>query len=372
MERPHLDQPLATRPRWWATTALALVLAVMVVGCGLDQDRYRWERALLVADRHVDHEEFDEAEASYLELQKTSPTPSFERYIAYRLALIVELRGQYADAIRAYEPMWKDGADDEYGSLALFRTAILLMDKLDRPDEGLKVLDRILSALPDSTAAKKALFELLGHYERNNDKAGALAFVVERYKLLASTPIGDNLLFARARLARELGRSDEALEAYAALLEDHPASGLRDDAEWELAGLLEELGRYDDALTRLRFITEDQDVSWYVGSYDSQYVDEARFQRGLIYLERLGQWREAVEEFTLFVDEFDESLLRDDARWNIVQAWLGAGESDDAEDACEALASAQPESRWVDDCERLVAALHGGADPRSLRTKAAD
>ena len=361
----------ATRART-ALLVTLLIASTLLASCGLDQKRYRWEKALLTADRYVDHEEYEAAQRAYEELAPTAPRPEFARYIQYRLAYLEELRGNYAEALSAYEPLWSKGDKDEYASRSLFRSGMIFYEKLGRQEEGVAVFERILSALPESPSAKNALLEILGHYRKQGDLPGALAFLDARYVLLEKTPIGDNITLRKAQLHRELGQHEEAIAAYGRLMKRHRASGLYDDAHWELATLYEDLGRFEDALTQLRLITEDQDSSWYVGSYDSQYVDDARFRRGMILLDRLDRFEEAAEEFGLFASEFDQSMLRDDARWNIVQARLGANDAEEAEEACEDLADAEPESRWVDDCERLVAALRSGKSAVSLRTKAVD
>lgn len=351
--------------------AFALLLASATTGCGREASRYRWERHLLDVDRQADHGAWDEAAARYADLQPDAPNDHFKRYIDLRLAWIAEQRGDLPDAVTRYQAIWSDPARDEFTGQALFRAAAILYRDPARQQDALDAWTRLLSALPESPAADKALYAIEDHHRRLPDLPALLAFVEDRYKLLKDTPMGDNLLALRARLLLELDDPQGAEATWHHLLKHHADSTLTDNARWSLADLYAQQQRWDEALTQLRFLTEDQDTSWYVGDYNSSYVDDARYKMGLIFLEDLQRWDDAIEQFTRFYTEFDTSLLRDDARWNVIQAQLGRGDGAAAARTCDALAEAEPESRWVRRCQALQRDLQAGRPPQDLRAPAA-
>ncbi|MBH25844.1 MAG: hypothetical protein CMH57_15665 [Myxococcales bacterium] len=354
-------------------SALALLVAS---GCGRDEARYRWERALLAADRLADHEDYRAAREAYVHLSTgdmAEPAREAElRYVQYRLAWLSEREGDYRAAVLGYQELWGNEQRDEIAAKAMYRVGYIFYEPLGRREDGLEVWERVMTAMPDTIAAGKALREILSHYDREGVPREALKFIERLYPRLHDTPIDDNLMYRYGQRLRALGSEDGAEKAFRRVIDDHPTSGLVDDAQWELADLYRAQQRFDDALLILRFITENREESWIVGSYDSEYVDDARFQRGIILLDALNSHEEAEREFWRFLDEFPESILRDDARWNIIQSRLAREDGDGARDGCAELTEVEPESRWVDDCETIVAALNQGASPRSLRREAAD
>ncbi|MEL6179795.1 MAG: tetratricopeptide repeat protein [Myxococcota bacterium] len=358
----------------WCIGMLAIVL--LLFGCGRQEERYRWERALLAADRLADHRDYQAAREAYIYLSSGEMAEHARqaelRYVQYRLAYLYEREGNYRDAILGYQELWSGDIRDETAAKAMYRVGYIFYAPLGRHEDGLDTWERVMVSMPETIAAGKALREILSHYDREGAPRQALDFIERLYPRLFDTPIGDNLMYRYGQRLRALGAYAAAEAAYRRVIDVHAASGLVDDAQWELAELYQTQERFTDALLILRFITENRESSWIVGTYDSEYVDDARFQRGIIYLDRLNAHAKAEREFARFLDEFPESLLRDDARWNIIQSRLARNDAQGARSGCNELTRIEPESRWVDDCQQLIAALAKGASPGSLRQEGAD
>lgn len=349
-------------------TLSVLLVALWVSACGRDPVNSQWERALLDADRAIDHHHLDVARTALGDLAEAAPSDADARYVALRLGVVDELAGRTADALTRYRTLWSSGIRDPIAATSLKRSAAIWYWKLNRQDRGLEIWRRLMILMPASAASTDALDQILDHFERHHDVAGALGFLTSHYRLLHRTEIGDNIIYERARLLDRGDHLKEAAESYALVIDHHPLSGLRDDAMWHLANLEIRRGNTRRALLLLRLLTEDRDDSWYLGTYDSAYADDARFMRGMIFLDTLHAPRRARGEFEAFLEEFPESILRDDARWDAIECLLQAGDGDAALEACDALKEAEPKSRYVKRCTELRTAIEGGASPRSLRT----
>jgi hypothetical protein len=121
----------------------------------------------------------------------------------------------------------------------------------------------------------------------------------------------------------ELGLPDAALATFEAVWALDEAGPLADDAVWERAELYRAREDWDSALVELGRLAEPAESSWFVGSYDVEYADQARYDRGVILLERKGDWRAARAEFERFLSDYKDSLLSDDAAWGVVRAGRG-------------------------------------------------
>lgn len=349
--------------------ALCGVLA-LCVGCGYASNEYRWDTRYIELERELDHNRLDTARAGFAELLGETRARADRRLIQYRLAVITEREGRHRRAVSQYEALWETGEPDEVSGHAVYRAARLMYDHLDAPQDALRLWEGLLRALPEVVAADRALHAVLDHYDRAGDTLSALIVIDRLYRKLKETKLGDNLLFRRAAISRQRGELPSAILAYERLLERYPLSGLTDNTRWILAEIHRAEGHHGKALAQLKRLAEDRESSWLVGSYDSEFADDARFRRGVIYLTDLRNPRRAEEEFERFVREFPTSMLRDDARWNIVQTRLTRGDDKGARAACASLVRAEPESRWRDDCESVVRSLDEGASPSSLSGRA--
>lgn len=349
----------------WQTVAAALMAAAWLAGCGYTQAEHRWDRRYMEGLRLLDHGQHDRAEETFEGLMADTSDAGDRRELSYRLAMVAEARGQHDEALARYKALWAEGERDEITSKAIFRAARLLDGPLGDPEGARRMWEELVVQMPDSVASRKALEALLSRAVDEGGAAAGLALLERIWAQVPTSALGDNLLYRRAGLLVEEGDDATAQGIYEQLLTQYPESGLRDDARWELAMLHRRAGRIDETLLLLRFLAEDRESSWLVGNYDSDHTDDARFLMGVLMLEQ-GRHADAAEQFEVFIEEFEASILLDDARWNIAQVWLRAGDGAEAIEACQGLVEADPESRWVDDCARVEAALGAGQAPAGL------
>lgn len=334
--------------------ALCLALVVLT-GCGQHPVRHAWEHELLVADRAFDQGRLDDAEAAYEDLAARTQRPSDLRYLRFQRAWIAEKRGAGARALRAYEAMWATGEKDEYAARSVYRAGRVLLDHFGDPARAAQVWERLIASRPHRAVADRAMFDLLNLRDEAGDPLGAIHLLDRLYGLVHHTNMADNILYEMARRLRAENYPAAAEVAYLRMLERHPDTGLSDDARWHLAELLVERGELERALVQLKLLTEDRDSSWQVGIYESALADDARFWRGIL-LFQAGDAARAEREFRRLYRDFPNSILRDDARFNVAVCRAVRGEADAARDACNALARTEPESRWVARCAERAGA----------------
>jgi tetratricopeptide (TPR) repeat protein len=301
----------------------------------------------------MDHGAWDEARAGYDALAPQSERPSDLRYLALRLAMLDEAEGQHEEALRGYAALWDGPEDDELDARAAWLAGRLLRDELGRPDEAARLWEELVTSQPEHVGADRALDALL--LDLQDEPVEALALLSRLYDAVGDSKLGDNVLYARAKRLRGLGRATEEEETLAALVERHPHSGLRYEARWGLAELRAQAGDLAGALLQLRLIAEDQDESWKIGIYESDLADDAQLWRGILRAERGGDLAGAHEEFERLLLEHPTSTLRDDARWNLAWAALRAGDTPQAKAQCRALRQEEPASRWARRCAQLEA-----------------
>jgi len=140
---------------------------------------------------------------------------------------------------------------------ARFEQAVL-QNSLDRPDEALVILDRILASQPDATTRASALMEkgktqfLAG----NNDMTATQA-AITTWQLIAQDPDADpvwkNQALARIGIAQEkLGLTDAALASFYEVIE--PGNAPRQEFFWfykagfDAGRLLESAKRWEEAV----------------------------------------------------------------------------------------------------------------------------
>ena len=113
-----------------------------------------------------------------------------------------------------------------------------------------------------------------------------------------------------------------------------------DDATLQLAEMDVEDGHYRRAIARLESLLERSEGTSMVGSYTLPAFAEALMQIARIQREHLGDREAADAAYQAVYDDYETSLLRDDALVERGEMWLEAGER---ERGCELLAEAVEE-----------------------------
>jgi len=251
--------------------------------------------------------------------------------------------GHFREAALAFEEVGRNA----YGTLgreparALVRAAALWADQLGDPARAAADCWRAISKYPDAAPADDAVLELVRlHPPRLREQ------LLRAVRAAGQHEVADNLAFEAAALA-EKDAPAQARAEYEVLAASFPHSALRDDALWRAARLARAAGDADGALDDLARITARRREPLFVGSYNSQWLDDAQLEAGRIWLEDKHDVDRAVAAFEFLRDDMTQSTLRDDAQMWIARARAQAG---DRRRACEALARLRrdfAESRYL-------------------------
>lgn len=186
--------------------------------------------SLLVAELAGQRDRFDIALANYMEQARATGDPA----VAERAFRIAEYLGADEAALET-ALLWADSAPD---NLDAQRIAAIQLARAGRHDEAMGYMEQVLKAKGDTH------FDFLALSAAQLDPEARAGLRQSFERLLERHPDNAQLLFGRAVLLQQDGRSEEAL----ASLEAHPA-GSREVAPLLLrARLLRSLGRGDEAL----------------------------------------------------------------------------------------------------------------------------
>jgi tetratricopeptide (TPR) repeat protein len=214
---------------------------------------------------------------------------------------------------------------DRQKSRALVRAAELAHQRLADDAGARKLAWQVVEEYPQEVPADDALKLAVSLEGNSSALQQKLATLWERDKDL---DLGDNLLFARAQLTG-------SVELYDQLAEVYPHSSLRDDSLWRAAEILRKQGDFRGAILRLQKILDTHKDALITGSYNSLVLDDAQLLVGRIWLDDLHQPDPAANAFQNLADDFKDSVLRDDALYELARAKMAR---DKKSDACAALA----------------------------------
>lgn len=333
-----------------------MLLAVAMVGCGKDRFVYKWNDRALAAGKLHDAGKLDEAEARYRKLLETAPDAEDRRYVLNQLGNIAEERSQWAEALSLYEKVWSEPHDDEEGAHALYRTYRIVYDELGETSRGLEVARRVATKYPRSVSAEFAVRSIVGHYADARRFDELRESMDALYEEVAGEPVGDNILFETGRALEERAKDDSAaLPYYRKLARAYPEGGLADDAAWQIAMIYYERQRWSPAIEWLTRLADDVETSWFVGSYNSPWANDARYELAMIDMLYLADYPGAVAHLEQYLEDFPTSLQADDAAWNIAQAYRLMGDREAYRDQLESFIEEHPESRYVSEARDILA-----------------
>ena len=238
---------------------------------------------------------------------------------AVRLAELAEADGRWRDAEAGWLRVAAITHQPTRAARALQRAAEVAHERLDDDAGAAALAWRAVERYPDEIAADDAL-KLAIRLDEPGDWQALAARLAALYPRVVKFDVGDNVLFERGML---LGRHDQPTEAVALfdqLADDYPHSSLRDDGLWRAAELLRGRGDFQGALARLRRILASRKDALITGSYNYLQLDDAQLLVGRIYLDDLHDPARAADAFELLADDYPESVLRDDALYELARA----------------------------------------------------
>lgn len=333
---------------------------IWATGCSSGGFEHVWEDRYLVAEQHRARGEADEARGHYAQLLKSAPDEERRRLIELELAMMQVEAGKRAQGLEALDRLWRAEHRDAHGAKAMWEAARLREEAGDAA-KAKRMREALITRYPGHVWADLALQSMRREYI---ERGAAQALCVKLTAMLPAvrgSGMSQQILFTRAEVERDaLKDLERALKTFEEAAKLDSGGPLADDAVWERAEIYRGMKDWDRALVELGRLAEPGESSWFVGSYDKEYADQARYDRGVILLEHKGDWRGAKAEFEQFLRDYEDSLLRDDAAWGIVRAvWQGEGEVA-GKAAMAAFESEYKESRY----RRLAEAIRAGNQER--------
>lgn len=327
---------------------IVLIAALLVTSCGRDRYIHRWNDRVLEVGKLHDAGELDEAQRRYEELLENAPGHEERRYVLNELARIAERRGDWHTALDRYEQVYSQEYDDEAGARATYRSAKIVTERLGETERGRRLLRQTVTRYPASVSAEFSVRELAERFRDRGEFSRLEQYFDELYVEVEDQPVADNLLFALGMTLEEHADDEAgALAHYRTLYTNYPDGGLSDDALWQAAMIHKRHQRWPQAIELLETLADDVETSWFVGSYNSPWTNDARFELGLIHLLFLDDYDAAIEHFERYLSDFPHSVETDDAAWHIVEAHRLMGDKDGYRRAMEDFIEQYPESRFV-------------------------
>jgi len=253
-------------------------------------------------------------------------------------AYTLERLGKDDEAVAAWLAMAKAMSAAEWpddAARALHEAAMIELRR-EHAKAAYDLFWRVIVEHPDASAADDALRVVVRDGRRRDARAldGVLVTLWARQK---ASELGDNLLGWRADLAEhELADPKVAIEVWDLIAAEYPKGPLFDDALWNGARLARASGDPKGAILRLRKLLATREEAILIGSYHSVFLDDAQLEVGRILRDDLGQARAALTEFEQLAEDYPDSVLRDDALWELATTRAGL---DDPPGACRALAA---------------------------------
>lgn len=336
-------------------------MVTLASACSSRRFIHVWNERYVEAARAHDRGEYDDARAHYDQLLKHAPSDETRRLALYQMAMLAEDRGDIDEAIERYTAIWREEIQDEHGARAASRAVVIEQERhgaRDRADE-LRVM--IVTRFPEHIPAERALRELAGAAKASGDVVAFEAYLEEVIAACAGTDLEDYAMLTLARWRyHECSDTQGAVDVLEALVALDENAKLADDAIWELATIYRETEQWELAVEQLRRLVKGyQGESYFIGDYNSEWADDARFDSAEILAKELGRSEDAIAEFELFLKEFPDSRRRDDAAWRIVEIRRGLANQRKYKRALQRFVRDFPESRYAARARTELDAVEG-------------
>jgi len=346
--------------RGYRLILLAIVVASFASACSSRRFVHVWDERYVEAARAHDRGEYEEAEAHYEQLLKHAPNDETRRLALYQIAMLAEDRGDLDGAIERYEAIWSEDVRDEHGARAASRV-VVIEDERGANERADELRAMIIARFPEHIPAERALRELGRAARASGEQVAFAAYLEEVIAASAGTDLEDYAMLMLGRLRYgELGDVEGAVAVLEALVELDAEAKLADDAIWEIATIYRETEQWEPAVEQLRRLVGNyQGESYFIGDYNSEWADDARFDSAEILASELGRGDEAISEFELFLKEFPDSRRRDDAAWRIVEIRRELANQRRYKRALERFVRDFPESRYAEQARAELDAVEG-------------
>lgn len=328
-----------------AQAFVALALGSSGLGCAPSRGA-GYEKALAEAQRAHHAGRFDTAADRFDEAARTAKVPRDSVYARYEAALARARAGDVARASSELRAIASETPPNAYAAQAAFKAADLACKR--DPAAGYAELEAMALRFPDSGVARVAIGRLLRHDDEGGP-AVTLAHLDALAPKVARTPLEEFVLYERAKRIAELGRYEEARDAFVVVADrwPYPGGAYFDDALYRASEMEERLGRPREAIAHLERMLSFRESSSTIGSYERPRYSAAVLRIATLYEERLGDRAKARATLHRLYTDFKTSILRDDALWHEAELWQKDGDKETACDRLSTLVSDFPDSRYV-------------------------
>ncbi len=155
------------------------------------------------------------------------------------------------DGQKYYDQLQKDFPKDPIAQDSGMLLATLYWIK-NRPDDALKMCDRVLADYPKTSAAEEALATQSSILVNKGDAQKALDQILAYQKAYAGKgKFGGQITHRLAQVYRQMNKLDEALKTFKEARDKYPDADFADDANLQVGATLVALKRYDEAVVEL-------------------------------------------------------------------------------------------------------------------------
>ncbi len=279
-----------------------------------------WTDAVLETQAIHDDGHFEEAASRYVKLRESAPRPQDRRWVTYELAILERDRGNDGRALELLEKLWREPVVDAHGARALY-DASEIHARQGNHEISQEMRFAAIARYPNEMGAELALETLVEYYRSRGLHETVSKVMRTLHKEISESYLADNVLYFLAQNEdRYLDDPDAAIVVYHEIFVNHPESGLADDALWEATLIYRRHQRWKPAIHNLTIMANDVETSWFVGNYNSPWLDNAIYDLGMINLLFVEDYDEAVRYFDRYTRDFEFSTLADDAAWHACEA----------------------------------------------------
>jgi len=306
------------RPEGAFPRLLGLVL-VAALGCAVTRP-VAHQRALAAGDRAFSAGRFAEAATAYDQAATATARPRDREQAQFLAAMAWRRAGDPARALARFDTLSQTSGTWDRGPRAAFEAAVMRW-RSDDPatrQRGRDALEALLLGDPRTGAARRALVLFLRSLDDEDPtEARSLAWLDQ---LVANPVLRGSLLFetlraAQAQRLERMGRIDEALGVWRAMLVEvpYPQNSHWDDGHMAIARMLRERHDPRGALAALDAMLAVREAVYSSGSYNAPLFDDGAMLRAEILRDDLHDLPAAAEAFHHVYASFRESTRRDDA-----------------------------------------------------------
>lgn len=254
-------------------------------------------------------ERFDEAVEAFKAVLNEDGDSRFVPFALNHLAVIATQRNDFQEASRLFARTAQTASETELEAEALFQSARTLMTakQFKAAQEGFdRFLDQHAShAQAGEARAQRAI--ALARQDRYADAVEAVISIEKDSFEKLDPSLRATLTYEKAWCLRELGRFDEAAEAYRRLLKEEHDADLNVHAVVELAGIELNAKRFDEAANLLQRVYKTIEAE--PDQVPPELREQAVYRLAVCEFE-LGRYKEVAKLLETFVEAFPQSSLR--------------------------------------------------------------